>query len=72
MNPTTSTARRRLQRRQRSAESGSLETTSSLPGVDGGSDRLHVIFHALCLQRMKQKHDQQVPEWGGERHLDSG
>jgi hypothetical protein len=23
------------------------------------------IFDALCLQRMRLKHDQQVPEWTG-------
>ena len=46
-----------------------LEAKSSLPSVNAGDDTLNDIFDAVCLQGMRLKHDQQVPEWSGERHL---
>ncbi|MDE0531127.1 MAG: hypothetical protein OXI01_06715 [Albidovulum sp.] len=46
-----------------------LEAKSSLPTVDLGDKRLSDVFEAVCLQRIRLKHDQQVPEWSGERHL---
>ncbi|MDE0111258.1 MAG: methyltransferase domain-containing protein [Albidovulum sp.] len=46
-----------------------LEAKSSLPTVDLGDKRLSDVFEAVCLQRIRLKHDQQVPEWAGERHL---
>ena len=46
-----------------------LEATSSLPKVRSSGSTLNDIFDALCFQRMRLKHDQQVPEWLGEQHL---
>ena len=46
-----------------------LEATASLPTVISDGDELSDIFDALCLQRMRLKRDQQVPEWEGENHL---
>lgn len=42
-----------------------IEAQSSLPGAWAGERCLPDIFDALCLQRMRLKHDQQVPEWSG-------
>ena len=46
-----------------------LEAKSSLPSVNADDDTLNDIFDAICLQRMRLKHDQQVPEWSGEKYL---
>ena len=46
-----------------------LEATSSLPTVNADKKRLNDIFDAVCFQRLRLKHDQQVPEWRGERHI---
>ena len=46
-----------------------LEATSSLPTVNADKKRLNDIFDAVCFQRLRLKHDQQVPEWTGERHI---
>ena len=46
-----------------------LEARSSLPRVTTGDCTLEDIFDAVCFQRMRLKHDQQVPEWPGEKHL---
>lgn len=46
-----------------------LEANSSLPGIDAEKGTLDDIFDAVCLQRMRLKHDQQVPEWTGEKYL---
>jgi len=46
-----------------------LEATASLPTVSSDGGELSDIFDALCLQRMRLKRDQQVPEWQGENHL---
>lgn len=46
-----------------------LEATASLPTVRSDGSELSDIFDALCLQRMRLKRDQQVPEWQGENHL---
>ena len=46
-----------------------LEANSSLPGVHTGKATLDDVFDAVCLQRMRLKHDQQVPEWTGERYI---
>ena len=42
-----------------------IEAQSSLPGGGAAERSLSDIFDALCLQRMRLKHDQQVPEWTG-------
>ena len=46
-----------------------LEATSSLPTVNADKQRLNDVFDAVCFQRIRLKHDQQVPEWTGERHI---
>ena len=46
-----------------------LEANSSLPGIQTENGTLDDIFDAVCLQRMRLKHDQQVPEWAGERYI---
>ena len=40
-----------------------IETRSSLPGGVNFSRHLPDIFDSLCLQRMRLKYNQQVPEW---------
>ena len=43
-----------------------LEADASLPGMLLPSQHnLDDVFEAVCVQRMKLKHDQQVPEWEG-------
>ncbi len=42
-----------------------MEATASLPTVISDGSELSDIFDALCLQRMRLKRDQQVPEWQG-------
>ena len=45
-----------------------LEADASLPGMLlTGQHTLDDVFEAVCVQRMKLKHDQQVPEWDGSR-----
>ncbi len=51
------------------AERFMLEAAASLPGVTLPVSNLDDVFAAVSLQRMRLKHDQQVPEWGGERYL---
>ncbi len=46
-----------------------LEANASLPGVISEQGTLDDIFDAVCLQRMRLKHDQQAPEWKGEQYL---
>ena len=46
-----------------------LEAHSSLPSVHTGKGTLDDIFNAVCLQRIRLKHDQQVPEWTGKKYL---
>ena len=46
-----------------------LEASASLPGVRAENDSLYDVFEAVCLRRMKLKHDQQVPEWAGEKYV---
>ena len=46
-----------------------LEAKSSLPSVNSGENTLNDLFDAVCLQRMRLKHDQQVPEWTGGQHV---
>ena len=46
-----------------------LEAKSSLPSVNAADGTLDDIFDAICLQRMRLKHDQQVPEWSGEKYF---
>ena len=46
-----------------------LEAVSSLPSIGADSVSLHDVFEAVCLRRLKLKHDQQVPEWAGEQYL---
>jgi SAM-dependent methyltransferase len=41
------------------------QARASLPIVSGSDLRLHDVFAALNLQRLRLKHDQQVPEWSG-------
>lgn len=38
------------------------EAHASLPGLDV-SPTLNAVFDAVCLQRIRLKHDQQIPEW---------
>lgn len=42
-----------------------LEASASLPGLASQTNILPDIFDAVCLQRAKLRHDQQVPEWTG-------
>ena len=43
-----------------------LEADASLPGMLlTGQHNLDDVFEAMCVQRMKLRHDQQVPEWEG-------
>jgi hypothetical protein len=46
-----------------------LEAASSLPGVKAEKNNLHDVFDAVSLQRVKLRHDQQVPEWEGEAYV---
>ena len=46
-----------------------LEATLSLPTVRTDKQQLNDVFDAVCFQRIRLKHDQQVPEWTGERHI---
>ena len=46
-----------------------LEAHSSLPSVHAGKETLDDIFDAVCLQRIRLKHDQQIPEWTGQKYL---
>lgn len=46
-----------------------LEANASLPGTIHDEGTLDDIFDAVCLQRMRLRHDQQVPEWKGEKYL---
>lgn len=41
------------------------EARASLPGLEGeaGQPTLEEVFAALCVQRLRLRHDQQVPEW---------
>ena len=47
-----------------------LEAMSSLPAMDYDQQRLDDVFDAVCVQRIRLKDDQQVPEWTGERHIE--
>ena len=47
------------------AEQFWLEAKSSLPSLSSGDNTLGNLFDAVCLQRMRLKYDQQVPEWDG-------
>ncbi|WP_243361630.1 class I SAM-dependent methyltransferase [Fundidesulfovibrio terrae] len=42
-----------------------LEAKSTLPGVDLSRDRLDIsnLFDAVNVQRIRLRHDQQIPEW---------
>jgi hypothetical protein len=46
-----------------------LEAASSLPSIESASDSLCDIFDAVCLQRIRLKNDQRVPEWPGEQYV---
>lgn len=39
------------------------EAQSSLPGLGVVGPTLESVFDAVCLQRIRLKHDQQIPEW---------
>jgi len=44
------------------------EARASLPGLAGDAGVLAQpasVFAAVSLQRLRLRHDQQVPEWGG-------
>ncbi|MDA0702965.1 MAG: class I SAM-dependent methyltransferase [Proteobacteria bacterium] len=43
-----------------------LEAGASLPSIMSSAAALEDVYAAVTLQRMRLKHDQQVPEWGGE------
>jgi SAM-dependent methyltransferase len=47
------------------AERFALEALASLPGLDRQAIEPDDIFNAVSLQRMRLRHDQQVPEWEG-------
>lgn len=49
-----------------------LEATSSLPIADVDEKRLDDVFDAVCVQRIRLKDDQQVPEWVSERQIQVG
>jgi len=51
------------------AERFELEAAASLPGIASPISDLDDVFAAVSLQRMRLKHDQQVPEWSGEKYL---
>ena len=51
------------------ADRFALEAAASLPGVAHASDRLDDYYAGLALQRVRLKHNQQAPEWTGERYL---
>jgi hypothetical protein len=42
-----------------------LEATASLPGIEKTNAASDDIFSAVNLQRLRLRHDQQVPEWSG-------
>jgi hypothetical protein len=46
-----------------------LEAAASLPSMGGGSPSLPELFEAMSLQRIRLRHDQQVPEWNGEKYV---
>ena len=46
-----------------------VEAATSLSGVSSGSNRLDDYYAGLALQRLRLKHNQQAPEWTGERYL---
>ena len=48
------------------AERFALEAAASLPSIMASALALEDVYAALTLQRMRLKHDQQVPEWDGE------
>jgi hypothetical protein len=42
------------------------EARASLPGLDNpGAVAPNEVFAALRVQRLRLRHDQQVPEWAG-------
>ncbi len=47
------------------AERFRIEAGASLPIVSADKVRLDDVFAGLTLQRLRLKHDQQVPEWQG-------
>ena len=51
------------------AERFTLEAAASLPSVSLSARNLEDVFAGVSLQRMRLKHDQQVPEWSAERYL---
>ena len=42
-----------------------LEAAASLPGVEKTNAGSEDMFSAVSLQRLRLRHDQQVPEWSG-------
>lgn len=52
------------------AERFALEAAASLPSVMSPAAPLEDVYAAVSLQRMRLKHDQQVPEWSGERYVE--
>ena len=52
------------------AERFALEAAASLPGISSPVTDLNDLFAIMSLQRARLKHDQQVPEWTGERYLE--
>jgi hypothetical protein len=42
-----------------------LEASASLPGINLSDANSDDIFSAVSIQRMRLRHDQQVPEWSG-------
>ena len=46
-----------------------IEAASSLPGVMPSAVDLDSFFDGALAQRTKLRHDQQVPEWAGEKYV---
>lgn len=51
------------------AERFALEAVASLPGLALTVPEVTDVFDAACLQRLRLKLDQQVPEWEGREYL---
>ena len=46
-----------------------LEAASSLPGVGPSETDLDAFFDGALAQRARLRHDQQIPEWVGEKYI---
>ena len=46
-----------------------IEATSSLPGLQQSETDLDAFFDGALAQRAKLRHDQQIPEWSGDKYF---